>query len=76
MVSVLNEIEDESVNRVMIVGHNPGQENLIGELTGRDERFPTAALARIDLPIDTWQDLTLSVGGELVHLWRPKELES
>jgi phosphohistidine phosphatase len=75
MVSLLNEIEDESLNRVMIVGHNPGQESLIRELTGRDERFPTAALARIDLPIETWKELALSVRGELVHLWRPKELE-
>jgi phosphohistidine phosphatase len=75
MVGVLNEIEDQSVNRVMIVGHNPGQESLVRELTGRDERFPTAALARIDLPIETWKELDLSVRGTLVHLWRPKELE-
>jgi phosphohistidine phosphatase len=75
MVSVLNEIEDDSVNRVMIVGHNPGQESLIRELTGRDERFPTAALARIDLPIETWKELALSIRGELVCLWRPRELE-
>lgn len=76
MISVLNEIEDESVNRVMIVGHNPGQENLILELTGQDERFPTAALAQIDLPIEKWNDLELSACGKLVHLWRPKELEA
>ena len=75
IVGVLNEIEDESVSRVMIVGHNPGQEKLVRELTGRDERFPTAALARIDLPIETWKELDLSVRGTLVHLWRPKELE-
>jgi phosphohistidine phosphatase len=76
MIGVLREIEDESVSRLMIVGHNPGQENLIRELTGRDERFPTAALARIELPIETWKDLDLSVEGKLTHIWRPKELES
>jgi phosphohistidine phosphatase len=76
MISVLNEIDDESVNRVMIVGHNPGQENLIRALTGRDETFPTAALAQIELPVETWKDLELSTRGKLVHLWRPKELDN
>jgi phosphohistidine phosphatase len=60
----------------MIVGHNPGQENLIRELTGRDERFPTAALAQIDLPIESWKDLELNARGKLVHLWLPKELDN
>ncbi len=74
MVSVLKEIEDPSADRVMIVGHNPGQEELVRVLSGSRETFPTAALAQIELPITIWGELELSTKGRLVHLWRPKEL--
>ena len=63
-----------SATRVLVVGHNPGLEELIARLTGRSEIFPTAALARIDLPIDDWKELRSTVKGRLVNLWRPKEL--
>ena len=76
MVEILKEIPDPSADRVMIVGHNPGQEELVRALTGADETFPTASLAQIELPIDRWADLELTTQGKLVGLWRPKELES
>lgn len=60
--------------RVMIVAHNPGLEELLQALTGQAERLPTAALAQVTLPIDHWPDLTLETKGTLVNLWRPKEL--
>ena len=58
----------------MIVGHNPGMEELVTLLTGEEERFPTAALAQIAFAIDGWQQLNHSTTGTLVNLWRPKEL--
>jgi phosphohistidine phosphatase len=64
----------ENAETVMIVGHNPGLEQLVEQLTGKRHDLPTAALAQIDLPIDQWRDLTLSTRGTLVGLWRPKEL--
>lgn len=60
--------------RVLIVGHNPGMEDWIDRLTGRVETFPTAALARIELPVDSWLDLSLNTRGTLEGLWRPKEI--
>lgn len=57
---------------VLVVGHNPGLEMLLQSLIGEWHRLPTAALARIDLPIDTWTDLEPG-GGVLAGLWRPKE---
>jgi phosphohistidine phosphatase len=36
--------------RVLLVGHEPLLSELIGLLTGGQVRFPTAAIARIDLP--------------------------
>ena len=59
---------------VMIVGHNPGLEKLVEQLTGERQDLPTAALAQIGLPIDQWCDLKLSTRGTLVGLWRPEEL--
>lgn len=62
------------VGRVLVVGHNPGMEELVEVLVGAEERFPTAALAQVALPIASWSELTLRTAGELLNLWRPKEL--
>jgi phosphohistidine phosphatase len=59
---------------VMIVGHNPGLEELVAQLTGERQDLPTAALAQIVLPIDRWRDLNSSIRGTLAGHWRPKEL--
>ena len=64
----------EKAETVMIVGHNPGLEELVAQLTGERQDLPTAALAQIALPIDQWRDLKLSTRGTLVGLWRPEEL--
>ena len=64
----------QNAETVMIVGHNPGLEQLVEQLTGERHDLPTAALAQIGLSIDQWRDLRLSIRGTLVGLWRPKEL--
>ena len=64
----------ETAETVMIVGHNPGLEELVTQLTGEQQDLPTAALAQIALPIDQWRDLKLSTRGTLLGHWRPKEL--
>jgi phosphohistidine phosphatase len=64
----------ENAEAVMIVGHNPGLEELVTQLTGEQQDLPTAALAQIALPIDRWRDLKLSTRGTLLGHWRPKEL--
>ena len=64
----------QNAETVMIVGHNPGLEELVEQLTGARQDLPTAALAQIVLPIDRWRDLTLSTRGTLMGHWRPKEL--
>jgi phosphohistidine phosphatase len=72
-ISVLNEVDDR-YQRVMIVGHNPGLEELVELLTGDWERLPTAALALIELPIQYWSELDEDVEGELLLVWRPREI--
>ena len=59
---------------VMVVGHNPGLEELLTALTGIDAFLPTAALAQVSLPIANWDELRLPTPGQLENLWRPREL--
>lgn len=72
-LDVLRQLDD-SLERVMVVGHNPGMEELVEELTGSWEQMSTAALAQVSLPIDHWRELEDGTTGELVNVWRPKEL--
>lgn len=59
---------------VMVVGHNPSLEYLLEELTGNDEKMPTAALAQVTFKIKKWKQLNEDTEGKLVKLWRPREL--
>ena len=58
---------------IMMIGHNPGLEGLVDDLTGERERFPTAALASIALDIEDWKDLDRDCG-KLEWILRPKEI--
>ena len=70
---VLRELPDD-LERVMIVGHNPGLETLLQILSGRIESLSTAVLAHLVLPIDRWAGLNGETEGEMVEIWRPKDL--
>ena len=59
----------------LLIGHNPGLEELVASLAGRHERMPTAALAEIPLNLATWAELSLDGPGEGVRVFRPKELD-
>ena len=48
---------DDTVHSVMLVGHNPDISIAVETLSGEYSRMPTAALARIDLPIARWSML-------------------
>ena len=76
IVDVLRAVRGTKTATVMIVGHNPGLEELLARMTGEREAMPTAALAQIVLPIDRWRDLESSIRGALVALWRPKSITS
>lgn len=64
---------DETLGRVMVVGHNPGLEELVKLLTGRDEIIATASLAHIGLPIEYWAELDSRTRGTLLDLWHPRD---
>ncbi len=65
---------DDSQESVMLIGHNPGLEDLVTGLTGRYERFPTATLTELELDIDCWRAIRMGCG-RIVWLVRPKELK-
>ena len=54
---------DDRVGSVLLVGHNPDMAVLVERLSGQAVRMPTAALARIDLPIERWSELAEGQGG-------------
>jgi phosphohistidine phosphatase len=71
---------------VMVIGHNPGLEELAALLAREpvrrkererrdvlEEKFPTAALAVLDFEIDRWRDIQPGEG-KLVDFVRPRDL--
>jgi phosphohistidine phosphatase len=58
---------------VLLVGHNPGFEELLARLTGSPAEMPTAALACIDFETRAWSEIR-DGGGTLRWLLAPKEL--
>src|SRR4051794_22872207 len=74
----------KAVHSLLLVGHNPGMAELAslliaaGDLDARQqliEKFPTAALAVIDFPLDDWGKLHPKAG-RLDRFVVPRALES
>jgi phosphohistidine phosphatase len=66
-----------AVRSVMVIGHNPGLEELAQLLAGqgtRAEKFPTGALATLAFRGSGWGALDRG-GAELVELVRPRDLD-
>lgn len=68
--------------RLMLIGHNPGLQDLAlnlvgsGDRAGREaltENFPTACLAVIDFEIEAWRDLA-PASGRLTLFMTPRRL--
>jgi phosphohistidine phosphatase len=71
------------VHAPLLVGHNPGLQQLVLELTGDGEselrqrvagKFPTAAVALIALPAVRWDEVAAG-SGRLSELILPRELD-
>lgn len=74
---------DDRVERLLVVGHNPGLEQLALQLTGGEEnglrqevevKYPTATLAEIRFDVDRWADVA-AAGGTLTRFIRPRDLD-
>lgn len=82
LLAIVHEADD-AVDRLLLVGHNPGFEQFAAGLTECGEgpldavtggKFPTGAFAEIALPIDHWREAELGTG-RLIRFVRPKELK-
>lgn len=62
LLAVAGDTEEE-VEALMLVGHQPGMGSLLGNLVGgADVRFPTAAVARIEVDIFAWNEIAIGTG--------------
>lgn len=59
---------------VLLVGHNPGSEDLLHTLGLGMHEMPTCSLAQVELDIDDWVLVTGSVQARLLNLWLVKSL--
>ncbi|MDT0507718.1 histidine phosphatase family protein [Novosphingobium sp. MMS21-SN21R] len=83
LLDLLKELEGDPAS-VLMVGHNPGLEDLIFDLVPDDgssplrdvveQKFPTATFAVIELDVERWADVTEGCG-KLVELMRPRDLD-
>lgn len=72
---------EDSASSLLIVGHNPGLENLALKLAQqgalRSElliKYPTATLAEISLPVEHWSDVREGIG-KIARFIRPRDLD-
>jgi phosphohistidine phosphatase len=70
LLAVIRDLPD-GVDRIMLVGHNPGMEDVIQTLCGGNVRMPTAAIASLRLYADIWRDVRPG-GAHLQWLIKPK----
>ena len=68
------QLTPEPLDRLLMVGHNPGLEELLEQVTGSYTPLSAGSLALVHLQVDTWQSFDASSRGELVRVWQPREL--
>ena len=83
LIDLLREVEGDPAS-VLMIGHNPGLEDVIFDLVPDDgssplrdvveEKFPTATYAVLEIDIDKWADLA-DGSARLVHIMRPRDLD-
>jgi len=73
----------DSADSLLLVGHNPGLEQLVlalvpqGAESARGEveaKYPTASLAEMSFAVDHWRDVG-AAGGRLIRFVRPRDLD-
>ena len=70
LFAVVNGIEDGAAT-VLIVGHNPGLEDFVEQLTGEHHGLPSAALVHLRMTIDRWSDVDSETAALIVNTWQP-----
>ncbi len=65
----------DQFQRPMVIGHNPGLEEWIGQIAAQWPSMSTAAIAHISLDISHWSELNSKfANATLNRIYRPKEI--
>ena len=74
-LDALHNLSDDYV-RVLVVGHNPGLEELVEMLTGEIHIMPmhTCSLVYLKLGVGSWLDIDYEIIGHLAGIWYPRAL--
>ena len=74
LLDVIHDLSEDA-DKVMLVGHNPGLEDIIELLCGGNVRMPTTAVASLRLYAEIWRDVR---PGDAYLQWliKPKLLNS
>lgn len=62
---------DDELGSAMLVGHNPGMSDAVGELTGEWVELPTCAVVECRIDVDSWAEV-VEGSGELATVDTPK----
>ena len=75
---------DDKADRLLLVGHNPGLERLALLLTREEagdgmrgdlaDKYPTATIAEIALPVESWNEIEAGAG-RLSRFIRPRDVD-
>jgi phosphohistidine phosphatase len=76
---------DNSIDALLLAGHNSGLEDLVLLLvpdskgdearSAVEEKFPTCSLAEMEFDVESWEDLAPGTG-KLLRFVRPRDLDS
>lgn len=64
----------DSVNSLLLVGHNPGIEAFLSKLILTWTTMTTGNIGHVQVDINHWSQFNEGVIGRLVHFWQPKSL--
>jgi phosphohistidine phosphatase len=58
---------------VLVIGHNPMLESFLQMVSAKVESLPTASLAFLNVPVESWKDFNFEITSQLVDFWKPKD---
>jgi phosphohistidine phosphatase len=64
----------DTVERLLVIGHNPGLEEFLESLVATYTPLTTAALAHLTLPGERWNQWEPAPAATLHRVWQPREL--
>jgi phosphohistidine phosphatase len=72
VLEVLKGVQEDA-DTVLVVGHNPGLEDLVQQLTGVHHGLPTTALVYVTMPVNRWSEVDSATVASIVDTWQPRD---